>query len=210
MNNLTKRDKVLLVILLVLVVSFLYLRFLITPSIEKISNVKADIETNKGKLDTLDNKKIQNQAIRNKLKNLIGKYEDAKLAIPTGVKDAEIVTSISKICSKDNIQLSSLSFSNGVIYSNSNNNTAASSSKTNAQAASGQLMSTEASISITGNLTNIISFIDDFEHTDRIGIISTVSFSQSDNSFKASITANYFYFQGLDTKSNTNNSKSIK
>ena len=52
MNELTKRDKVLLGLLITIAVVFLYYRFLLSPTMDSISNIKAQVQSNQQKKRT--------------------------------------------------------------------------------------------------------------------------------------------------------------
>lgn len=205
MNILTKRDKILLGLLIVILIFFVYFKLLLLPSLNSISDIKSSINTNQVKLSDLESKKTESTAIKNYLAKNLQKYETAKNEITTDLDDRDIVSELSKVCAQDNIKLTNLTFSTGSIYANSNttsstssNSNTGSETSSNNKISKGQLMTAEASISVSGGLSDIIKFIDNLEHTDRIAIISMVSLSQSDGTIKASITANYFYFQGKD------------
>ena len=197
MINLNRRDKILLIILAVLAIVFLYVKLLILPSTDKISNINSQITNSKSQLQTLDYKKTQNIIIKKNIKKLQPKYDDANQQITVSRKDATITTEMNILCSKNNVKLTSLVFQEGVVYSQ--NSTTANTTNTNKSIPSGNLMQMGTTISITGNISDVIKFIHDLERTKRIDVINNVSITNSDNINKATIVTNYFYISGDDT-----------
>lgn len=197
--NLNRRDKLLFIILAVLAIVFLYVKLFIFPSTDKISSINSQINNDKSQLATLDFKKTQNIIIKKNIKKLQPKYDNAAQEITVSRKDTTISTEVNALCSKHNVKLTSLAFQEGVVYSK--NSTAQNITDPNKAIPDGNLMEMGTAISVTGNVPDMISFINDLEQTKRIDDINDVSITSSDNTNKASISTNYFYISGEDNES---------
>lgn len=207
----SRRDKVLLAVLAVLAVGFLYFKLLILPGVNEISSVNTEIESNKQKLEDLQYKKTQNVIIKNNISKLQGKYDEAKNAVTIDTKDADITDSLYSLSAKNNVKITAITYSPGVEYSNNTaNNTNAASTNQNTKDPGGKLMRMDASLAVSGNLTDIIKFMDNLQNSERIDIINNVSINKDSNSNKATINTSYFYItaetqQQNSQGSNTNN-----
>jgi Tfp pilus assembly protein PilO len=197
MNELTKRDKILLGLLIAILVAFLYYRFLLSPSLEGVSNIKAQVESNQQKEADLENKKILNVQLKKSIAKLETKKDKAEIAITVGSKDGEIVKSLNSLSTKNNVSLSGVTFSTATKFTNLSS--AKAQIQTEAQTATvpeDTFMSLGATIEVNGTLSSIINYIDDLEHEERIANVSNVSISQNDSAYKVVIAAQFFYFTG--------------
>lgn len=188
---LTKRDKVLLIILAVIIVILLYFKVLISPTLQIISSTKTEIQNNTDKLSGLENKKSQNVLLKKNIEKLKVKYNDEKNSIAEGTKDGNITISLQELCSKNKLKLSNVNYVQGVEYSG-NTNSAASAQK-NINVAVGTIMKMETTIIVNGSLKDINNFVADLEHTDRLNLISNIAISKTSDVYNATINTSYFY-----------------
>jgi Tfp pilus assembly protein PilO len=196
MMDISRRDKVLLIILAVLALMFLYSKLLLLPSIDEISNINSQINSSKSQLDTLAFKERQNAIIQKNIKKLQTKYDNATQEITVSRKDTTITSEINSLCNNHNVRLTDLTFQEGVVFSGKS--TVPNTLNQNRAIPDGKLMEMGTSVSITGNISDIINFIDDLEHTNRIDVIDNVEITNSNNTKKATIETNYFYISGED------------
>lgn len=206
--TLTKKDKLLLIGLGIVIVILLYFQLIVSPSLKSISKVKDTIKNNAYKLSELENKKVQNTILKKNIKKLETQYYDKEGTITEGTKDNEISTSILSLADKNKVKLTSINYAQGSNYTNSNNssnnnnnsnsNNNNNSNNTNASgslnALTGQIMKMQVTIAVNGNINDVNSFVADLEHMDRLNVTSNVSINKTDNAYNAVISTDYYYF----------------
>lgn len=190
--NLSKRDSYLLVGIVVLLVLFLYYKFLLSPVLSDLGNANAEIKSVKNELKTMKELADNNQQIQKKLDDKQAKYNDICKGLPEYEEDPDIAYKTKSIADKNGgIVLQSISISKPVGYissaqQNANSNT---SSKT--------LMMVPVSLNVNAeSYFKIMDFVKAIETQDRYATINTLNLSygsSAQNPVTASITFNSYY-----------------
>ena len=203
MTELSKRDKILLGILIVLAIGFLYYKFLLTPSLNELSIAQTQLSGNQSRVNLIQSKEVMNVGLKKQLESLSNKNAEATKEITVNMKDADIVTNLSNLCVKDSLKLSSVTFGQGTKYSN-NATTNSVQASNNSNIKDDTLMTLNANIEVEGDKNNIITFIKDLEQGKRIANIRNISINSSNNAFIATINTDFYYFYVNETTSISN------
>ena len=143
----------------------------------------------------MENKKVLNVQLKKSIAKLETKKDKAEVAISVGSKDGEIVKSLNSLSTKNNVNLSGVTFSQATKFTDLSNSKVQTQTTTQVNSVpKDTIMSLGATINIEGNLNQIINYIDDLEHEERIANVSNVSISKNDNAYKLVIAAQFFYF----------------
>ena len=205
MNNISKRDRLLLVVIIVLGVFYLYYTFFFTPIMENINTNKQSIEKNRGLVNNIDIVKTSNKKQEATIKELGTKYEAATKSLPGSEKNPEVYYEVKKIADGSKIIINNIAVGKGAEYkeptpevSNSTtaNKTTTKQGADNKNQGGGKLMVIPVSLNITGSYTSVMDFIVAIENDKRIAETSTLNITQGkNNSFQGSVTLNYYYIE---------------
>ncbi|AJA47559.1 hypothetical protein CPAST_c14840 [Clostridium pasteurianum DSM 525 = ATCC 6013] len=205
MNNLSKREKYLIVIIGILAVIYLYYNFFLSSVIDNIKAEKSAVTAYNTQLQNINEMKASNQKLIRQLDDLKEKNNKNSIALPNFEKNPEIAYRLKSIADANKVNISNVSLSQPTTYSQSSNTTSSSSNSNNSQnnntvnAKPGSLLSIPVNLSVNGEYDGIIKFISSIEKDERISIINTINLgSQDGNGITATITLNYFYVTASD------------
>jgi type IV pilus assembly protein PilO len=208
MKNLSKSEKFLIALLLIIVVAYVYFQYLIMPVSNDISAVKSKIEEYNNELlqiriFTASNKKLSEDI--NTLKEKQVEYQDF---LPNTDKAAEVIRDFKKLGDSNKLIINSLALGQASEYTTQDNAQKASENN-NSEANNNQANSTQESIvksmmlpvtiTVSGDYKGILEFIKSIEEGTRIIEVTSVNISSEgndkENSIKASIIANILFIQ---------------
>lgn len=209
LNNISKTEKILLIVLCAAFILFIYVRFLFTPAINSLSNEKRIINDCKKQVEHINDIKVKNKELNTKLDGLQSKMNESINSLPFNERTPEIER-ITKTM-EDNAQLnfSQMTFGQPAtpqITSNVQTNTSGSqtSSTGNQQSSTQQakggtnkstvtLMEQPMGLNCTGEFNNIIKLLDDIEKDKRFAQVDSVNLAQEGNSVRAIISVQYYF-----------------
>ncbi|WP_010239285.1 hypothetical protein [Clostridium arbusti] len=212
MNNLSRREKYLIVIIGVLAIIYVYYSFFLSPVINKIKIEKSTVDSYNVQLKNINEMKASNMKLINELDDLKEKNNKNSIALPNFEKNPEITYKLKTMADTNKVNISNVNMSQPITYSQSSSNTSNNSTNSSQQsntnnsnnsnsvvvtAKPGSLLSIPVSITINGDYDGIMNFISSIEKDDRLSIMNTVSLD-SGNSGNSSeittiITLDYFY-----------------
>lgn len=208
MKNLSKSEKFLIAILLIIVVAYVYFQYLIMP----VSN---DISTSKDKIEEYTNELLQirivtasNKKLSEDINTLKVKQAEYQEFLPSTDRAAEVIRDFKRLGDSNKLIINSLALGQAAEYTvqddaeklNENNNSADNSTQANVeQASSVKSMVLPVTISTTGDYNGIMGFIKSIEEGTRIIEVTSVNMSSEgtnkESLINASITANIMFIQ---------------
>lgn len=213
LNNISKSERNLLIGLGCALIIFLYVKFLLIPLLNSITDEKSVIKDCKAQVQHIEDVRAENVKLKKKLGDLKVKDPANLLAIPDNERYPEIERNIKPFEDKETLEFLSITGAAGTPYkpednvnNSSKNNTAANSgSSGTGTAAKGNtsLMVLPVTLTFTGQYPNIIAFFDDIEKDKRIGNIITTGLTvQKDGTVNGTATVNYYYIDNKSVLSN--------
>lgn len=219
LNNLSKSERNLLIGLGCALVIFLYVKFLLVPLLNSITDEKSVIKDCKAQVQHIEDVRAENVKLKKKLEDLKVKDPANLLAIPDNQRYPEIERNIKPFEDKETLAFLSIAGTTATPYKSAANTTNSSQNNTTANSGSSgagtaaknntsssintSLMVLPVTLTFSGQYPNIITFFDDIEKDKRIGnITSTALTVQQDGSVNGTATVNYYY---IDNKSAVSN-----
>ena len=189
MNKLSKREKIEITIIAVILVLFVYFKFIVSPISQKNSELSSSISQLNSKYDEMNLLKSENSNYQNSINKLKNIYNESIIGIPLQIKDAEIENTISTYCTKEALTINTLSFNAQTNNTNQNNNNNKSTSV---------IIQLPLSVTVTGSYGNIVNLISDMERDQRIFNVKDFSISSGNtgSEIKATISGVYYYSNG--------------
>lgn len=223
LNNLSKSEKILLIILGAVIILFVYFRFLLSPTINSVKSENAVITDYKNQVNHIKDTEKINVSLKSKLTKLQAKMDETSKALPDSQRIPELERNLKPMIDKDGLAFGSINFGQAAQAQLTNNSQTAAASTTNtAQTQTQQaqqtntargsisLMSQPINISCTGDYNSIMKFLDDVERDERLSQIDSVTFSPSGNLISSAISLHYYYTTNSkqqDLKYDFNNGK---
>jgi type IV pilus assembly protein PilO len=216
LNNLSKREKLLVIGGGTLVLFYLYFNFFLKPIDQKIKIVNQSISEKTVEYDSIEKLKVSNISNAKKLEEVKKKYNEALKVLPQNERNPEISYSINIFAVKNNIKLISVAFGQSVEHlakSSENNSktpaetpteTPIKNDKTNAVDSSipstnKKLMFAPVTVVISGDYLSTLSFISNMEDDSRLAQIVNISMSSTQevsNALQSTIVLNYYFTEG--------------
>lgn len=209
MSNITKREKILLGLLIGFIVLFGYNKFLLSPTLNEVSEVRLDRTNKEEKLFALKNMKQENKRLKSIINKTEDEYKKAEKAVPIDQKEPQIENSVSIACGENNVGLENITFKNSKIYKDStSDSTKTTTTKSNGTSKSvpGQFRVLPTTMSISGNYQNCIKFLKSLESNERICNVENISItSKTEAGVKMNLDVNYYF-----TSSSEKDKKNLK
>jgi type IV pilus assembly protein PilO len=190
-KNLNKREKILVVLLAVAVISYAYFSYFLAPILDKANVSKGNITTYKSQLEEIRNTIANNSKYQEDYNTAIAKFNTYSVKMPYSVRGPEIVYNLKAIADKAESTINSISLSE----------------VENTQQGQAMVDSSIVVVPVTilynsVNYTKAMNFIDQLEKNDRIVQISSLSISKgastatsTSTSVQTSVVANYYYLK---------------
>lgn len=185
MDRLSKREKIEIAAIVVILILFVYFKFIISPIMQKNSQLSQSISALNDKYSEMQLLEDENDSYSSTIKKIKTKYDESVKGIPMQLKDAEIENTLSKFCTKDQLTLGSIN------YNAQNSVSSTSSNKTS----NGSVTKLSVSITVSGSYNSIISLLTDMEKDTRVFKVGDFSITSGDavGSEKATISGVYYY-----------------
>jgi Tfp pilus assembly protein PilO len=215
MKNLSKSEKILITVLLIVVVAYVYFQYLIIP----VSN---DIDTSKSNIEDYNNELLQlrivsatNKKLAEDINSLKEKQVEYQKILPNTDRAAEIIRDFKKLGDSNNLTINSLALGQASEYTvqddtqkvNENNNSATNNNQDNStQASVVKSMMLPVIITITGDYKSIMGFIKSIEEGTRIIEVTSVNMTpggtDKENAINASLNVNIMFIEDGSTDKN--------
>lgn len=201
MNDLGKREKILLGVLAFAVVFFAYYKLFLSPMINKGNEIKESIKKYNIEARKVRNAKKTIEKQRAELEGLKTEFNEALLSIPETERNPEIAYNLKKLSDSNSVVLLSLGFATGGNENSGNNGTDNNQKdgKTNNASAAKKLCVVPVTIGASGDYTMIMNFISSIEKDKRIAEIKTLAFSndKQTGNIKANINMILYYSEKI-------------
>jgi len=213
LNNLAKREKILLILGGGAIFFYLYFSIFLSPINTSIINEKKILSSKKLEVASIERLKVTNVTNKKKLDEYIKKFNDAVIQLPKNDRNPEIAFNLNELATKSKITISTLSYgaiSDYVPKSNTpstNANTATESKTTvsnpeTTDATLQKLKLVPVSIAVTGDYDSFLKFVSSIETIQsnnrlaEIGSINVSAKSDNINIVQANIVLNYYFSEG--------------
>lgn len=114
MSNLSKREKIMVIVLIVLLVGFLYYRYALTPQLNKLAKAEETLESNQNKLEELKVKEKELEKLKVDVQQISAKADEVSYQIPDNDKIPEIIICLRDITNSSGCTTGALGFGNPV------------------------------------------------------------------------------------------------
>lgn len=194
LNSLSKKEKLLVSIVIVIGVIAVYFNFIFVPSIKSIKDKNVIIEDYNKQIQIIADTKSKNNKLKVELVTLQAKSDETSKQLPYSERIPEIARNIKPLVDSSGVTFGPIGFGKAAEYLF----TVPGQAKTNSKV---RLMSLSVSLSETGDYPSLMKLIDSIEtngiKTDkRIAAIDTVAFSPSGTSLQATIGLHYYFLTG--------------
>lgn len=193
MSSLSKREKVLLLILFSLAFGFFYFKYAATPLLEKYNSEKSLFESNKLKLNTLRETKNNIEKIKKQSQELNNQISDLAKVIPDSGKVPQIIVDIKSMTDSSGCKAVRMYFGNS---NNSVNNQSGQNNKNaNTQNNVGVLTPIPIGYEVNGDYNSIMSLLGKLENSSRKMIVDKLSVIKDDKTgiLSANMTINAYF-----------------
>lgn len=178
MKNLNKREKYLVILLGTVIILFVYFKYFLMPVLDNINNSRADIDKYNSQISQLKITEIANSESKRELTKIKLSYKDALLKLPPLEKNPEIAYNIKPFADANNVNLESVSFSDGTLFTPGTGSTQNSNGLVN----NSNLYSTTVNINVSAdNYFDMMNFVNALENDKRLNEITVFSIQSQNN-----------------------------
>lgn len=196
---LSKKEKILLIILGVLIVGYIYFNYFLSPVLQRISSSKSNIYSYETSLNSLNLTKLKNERNKKELEEIKNKAKLSEKALPKSERNPEIHYNLKVLGDKSNIIINSIDFGANTPYTSDK---LEDDKKENNELNLADLNTVAVNINVTGDFKSIINFISDVEKDTRIAEVSSININNEDGAesgnLSANISINYYYIASKD------------
>ena len=197
MNKLSLREKVLVIVLLIVAIIYGYYKFYLGPALTSIDEKKKSIATLKVQEQRIKDAPSVKEKLTSQLNEVTVLYNAAVLEIPQQYRNSEIAYDLKALCDANSTVLKSISLGAGSSVNSNPSQTSTeggASNTTNAQASSG-LYSVPVVLSITGSYNATMNLINAIENDTRTALIDTIGMAAgaSGEGLTTNISLTFYY-----------------
>lgn len=206
MKNLSRNDKIILIVVVMAVILFLYYQFLLSPVLSNMMSNISSVKSDKSQINVIETTNATDKSANKRLKT---EYKEKSKSLPIEMKDPEIQNKLNDLAASKKVTIKSINFADpvsGSLDSKSNQKASTASSTSSKKTVStGALMQVSVTVNMEGNYTDIIEFLKSVEEENRISEIQSVNIaknttnSQSTAPQTSTAVINYYYLSGKDT-----------
>lgn len=206
MKNVSFREKIMLLVLVLCLAFYAYYRFFLTPILDKASTAKESIANYNSEVLRIKQAAVLNEKLKQQITELNTKYMENSKSLPQLEKEPEIAYQLKTIADVNGVTINGVNVSTPAEYSqaaNGQNQQAAPQQNTvNGQqtvqntnnGSEPKLYVVPVSITVKGSYTSILSFTASVESGTRFADLSTVSLNKDqDGAITAAVNANYYF-----------------
>lgn len=190
MKSLSKREKLMLLVLGIVLIAYLYYSLFYSPIQKKIEASKVNINKYVQDINAAEANKKQFELQTSELENIKAKYEEAKTILPQMELNPEIVSNIQKFFQGSGVEVTSITIgtpqgleeqeiSSETKEGNKNNDSSSNSNSTagnlDSQKVAGKLLTVPVTIALSGDsYEEVMKFISLFENDRRFVEITNI------------------------------------
>jgi Tfp pilus assembly protein PilO len=202
LDNLGKRDKIIILIVGLLIFSYMYFTFVLTPVGNKIINEQKVVANKKTQYKDIEIMKLSNPQEQKKLEEAKQKFDKSVKQLPKNERNPDITYNFNDLALKGNVRIKSLAFDKDKDYSikkkdditsnlNSTKNNTVDTSTTGTK-----LMLVPVTIVVSGDYVSTLKFIASIESDNRVTEVQTVNMVatiQGSNVLDTTFLLNYYF-----------------
>lgn len=196
-DYISKKDKIILVCTILIVLFFIYFKFLLIP---KINILQKNIQLYKNAKDQYtkeDLYKEENEILKDKLNNLEKECTDKNKQLPNTANIAKVIRELKVVSDKNQVDIESLNNTNENIeylseekqYTNDNNLNKSNQENINNLDVESEILN----LKVTGSYENITSFIQAIENHDRIIGANNINFTKNSELLICTFDIEFYY-----------------
>lgn len=198
LSSLSKREKVLIGILLSFLVLYLYYNFFLSPVFKEINQVKNNISEDMIQLDKIKNTEAEIKKLTVEYDACKLKFADAAKELPESERNPEISYNMKVLGDKNSITLNGITFSDPQEFNSSNQNGTQANNTQKTAPGDIKLNVIPVQINAIGAYPSIMNFVNSIENDSRITCIDGININSSDKGLNAAISASYYFTEGID------------
>lgn len=195
MKSLSKREKVLIIVMLACGLFYGYFSLFLKPILNEYSKLNSNINAYKIQLNYINAANLNNKKLENNLPDLEKKLNDAMKLLPSSERNPEISYNIKQFADKNKVIINEITFGKQSNYSEASQVSTGNSHEISKES-SNNLMYLPATVTVSGDYTSIINFIASIENENRIAYINSVNFTVAGNTLQANINTNFYFVNG--------------
>lgn len=190
MPSLSKREKILLAILGIIVFGYVYYNFVITPQLDTLKVSTENLVSNMAVLDGLKDSEKKIDSVKKEVEDLNKKMQESVKSIPDASRVPEIIVNIKDMVQSSGCTGGKLTF--GIPDSSSQTQNAQNGDAKNVNAG---IHIIPITYQVNGSYENILSFLKQIESSDRKMTIDKINISKDPEkgNLSATINVNCFY-----------------
>lgn len=202
MENLSRKDRKILIGLIILGIVCIYYMLFLRPVFNKISDAKFQKKTAKSKMEQINIARNSLPGHRKEYYNLKSEIDNSIRLLPQNEREPEIALQVKSLSDKNGIALTSLDFEKSAEEKNTEKDD--------------KIMSVPVVINLTGSYEDAVKFIKGLEDGERIAVINAVKFNLDKKDSKSGqvnteVDASFYFTKskiaGLDMEYDFNNGK---
>lgn len=186
MKNLSMKEKILLLGVLLAGIVYVYFTFYLTPMLNKTEQINIRVESLEADFDKVTVAKVKTASLQKELKDLQGKRDELMKAVPGTARVPDIIYNIKKYTDGGKVRLDDLQIEDvkEAEDSQNTNNQNGNNTKnsTDAQASSNRLKSIPIHITLSGSYGSVNNVIKQIEEESRANSFMQLSFDKKSDS----------------------------
>lgn len=184
LDKLSHKEKILLLIVGILAVFFVYYNYFILPTTDKLALLESEVEILKSQnlsYENIEGNIVIKEKEYNELKN---RYDESAKALPKVDRYPELSKDLNELVNKNSILLANITMLKGQVYQQEQNPQEITTTEA--------LNTQQVTLSLRGQFTSILNFVNDLENGVRVCEINSISALKDDTT----IQVTFYYAPG--------------
>ncbi|ERK32256.1 type 4a pilus biogenesis protein PilO [Clostridium intestinale] len=184
LDKLSHKEKILLLTVGILAVFFVYYNYFILPTTDKLTLLESEVETLRNQnlsYENIEGNIVIKEKEYNELKN---RYDESAKALPKVDRYPELSKDLNELVNKNSILLANITMLKGQVYQQEQNPQEITTTEA--------LNTQQVTLSLRGQFTSILNFVNDLENGVRVCEINSISSLKDDTT----IQVTFYYAPG--------------
>ncbi len=184
LDKLRHKEKILLLTVGILAVFFVYYNYFILPTTDKLALLESEVETLRNQnlsYENIEGNIVIKEKEYNELKN---RYDESAKALPKVDRYPELSKDLNELVNKNSILLANITMLKGQVYQQEQNPQEITTTEA--------LNTQQVTLSLRGQFTSILNFVNDLENGVRVCEINSISALKDDTT----IQVTFYYAPG--------------
>lgn len=187
MGGLSKREKIMVIILGIAVVGFLYYNFCLTPQLKKLSAAEDTLKRSKYRLETLQAQQRDLDTLNKEIADLTSKTNDAANSVPDTDRIPELIINLRDMTTSSGCTTGTLTFGSpqGLNVESAGNKNTQQTNQNNGQTknlpgnvTSGVVIILPMTYQVSGKYTSILSILKLMENSQRKMMVNSITINK--------------------------------